>query len=405
MRVEHLWKRTSMRESIKIDGVRALYLNNLLRSMAGSMVGVFFPAYVYLWGYNIGGFGYGIKVLILSMVIERTIVFLMGMPLGKIVLRLGFKKSILISSFILASWFLLPVIFERSLALISVLSVISGIAIPIYWLARMSIFSIDGGNNNDFGKEVSIISLTDQVASILAPFVGGVLLVFGGFGLLFGTATLICILAAIPIFFIGDYKIVDGISLKRFVQSVKSKQELHLHLGFIGQGVANMVDAYFWPLYIFIFVGSFAVLGTITSITFALSSVAIYFAGKIFDRRRAMGGMEDEKEFTVATIVLAFLTMLRPITRSLLGIFSLDASYKMAYPFWSVDEDSYLFSAGKRAKSPLEFYTYRELVYSAARVVSPLLLLFFLGSGYFWWITFGLGSLGTLLTLGMQKES
>ncbi|MFZ2201770.1 MAG: hypothetical protein WAV56_00040, partial [Microgenomates group bacterium] len=63
------------------------------------------------------------------------------------------------------------------------------------------------------------------------------------------------------------------------------------------------------------------------------------------------------------------------------------------------------YSAGKRAKSVLEFFTYREVIYSLSRVVGPMILLLFVGTSYFWWIVFGLGSLGTLLTLGMQKES
>ncbi len=404
MITQHLWKRTSMREVIKIDGIRALYLNNLLRSLAGSMVGVFFPAYVYLWGFQKGGFALGIEVLVLSMVVERVIVFLLGMPLGKLVLKLGFKKSILISSVVLSIWFVLPVVFGRSLALIVILSVVSGLAIPIYWLARMSIFSIDG-SKDDFGKEVSFLSLTDQAASILAPFVGGVLLAFSGFSTLFAAATFICILSSIPIFFIRDYKITDGISIKRFIDSIRNKKEVHLHLSYIGQGIANMVDGYMWPLYIFILVGSFTVLGTITSVTFAISSVAIYFAGKIFDKKRALGGNQDEREYSVATFVLAFITILRPLSNSILGLFSMDAAYKMAYPFWSVDADSYLFSAGKRAHSPLEFFTYREVVYSLARFLSPLVLLLFIRTPYFWWMVFGLGSVGTILTLGMQKES
>jgi len=404
MILEHYWQRQAVHQVVKISGVRALYLNNLLRGMAGSMVAIFFPAYVFLWGFESGGLTFGFRVLILSLVIERGLVFLLAGPLGRLVKRIGFKMSILLSSLLLSVWFILPAIFPRSLVLIIALSVVAAILIPIYWLARLSILSLDGDKDR-YGGEVSFLALLDQASSILGPFVGGVLVAISGFGLLFGVATFVCLLSAIPIFFVGDYQIKDGISLKHFEKWAQNKKERHLHWSFIGQGLANMVDANFWPLYVYLIVGSFAVLGALTSISFALAAVAIYLAGRLFDKKRALGGVEDEKEYTLATIFLGLLTLLRPLIRSVLGLLSFDAVFRMSLPFWGVDYDAYLYTAGKRARSVLEFFTYREVLYSLSRVVGPMILLLFVGSNYFWWVVFGLGSIGTWLTLGMQKES
>ncbi|MEK7525229.1 MAG: MFS transporter [Patescibacteria group bacterium] len=404
MILEHYWQRKVVHQAVKISGVRALYLNNLLREMAGSMVAIFFPAYVFLWGFESGGLTLGFRVLILSLVIERGGVFLLAGPLGRLVNRIGFKMSILLSSLLLSVWFILPAIFDRSLVLIIALSVVAAILIPIYWLARLSILSLDGDKDR-YGGEVSFLALLDQVSSILGPFVGGVLVATSGFGLLFAVATFICLLSAIPIFFVGDYQIKNGISLSRFEKWMENKKERHLHWSFIGQGLANMVDANFWPLYVYLIVGSFTVLGALTSITFALSAVAIYLAGRVFDKKRALGGTEDEKEYSLATIFLGLLTLLRPLIRGVLGLLSFDAVFRMSLPFWGVDYDAYLYSAGKRAKSVLEFFTYREVIYSLSRVVGPMFLLLFVGTNYFWWVVFGLGSVGTWLTLGMQKES
>src|SRR3989344_5582480 len=385
MILEHYWQRRAVHQAVRISGVRALYLNNLLRGLAGSMVAIFFPAYVFLWGYENGGLAMGLRVLILSLVIERGLVFLLAGPLGRLVKRIGFKMSILLSSLLLSLWFILPAIFPRSLVLIIALSL--------------------DGDKDRYGGEVSFLALLDQASSILGPFVGGVLVATSGFGLLFGVATFVCLLSAIPIFFVGDYQIKDGISLKHFEKWTRNKKERHLHWSFIGQGLANMVDANFWPLYVYLIVGSFAVLGALTSISFALAAVAIYLAGRLFDKKRALGGVEDEKEYTLATIFLGLLTLLRPLISSVLGLLSFDAVFRMSLPFWGVDYDAYLFSAGKRARSVLEFFTYREVIYSFSRVVGPMILLLFVGSPLFWWIVFGMGSVGTWLTLGMRKES
>lgn len=404
MRLEQWWRKDVVNGLVKVSGVRAVYLNNLLRGLAGSMVGIFFPVYVYLWGFETGGLAFGLKVLILSIALERAGVLLFSMSLGKLVYMVGFKLSILLSAVTLSIWFLLPAVFPQSLWLIVVLSIISSVTIPVYWFARLSILSMDG-KKDGFGSEASMLGLIDQTSSILGPFVGGVLVATGGFGTLFGVATFFCILSAVPIFFIGDYKIRDGISLSGFEEWLLDKREHHIHISSFGQGLANFVDAYFWPLFIFVMVGSFTILGTITSVTFGLSSVAVYLAGRTFDKKRAMGGNEDEREYTKSTTLLALATFFRPLFVSVGALFASDAIFRVVSPFWGVDYDSYLYTVGKRSRSALEFYTYREIVYSAARVIGPLLLLFFVNSTYFWWVTFGMGSVGTMMTMGMRRES
>ena len=404
MRFDHWWHRKALRSAVRVSGVRAIYLNNLLRGLGYSMVGIFFPIYVFLWGFERGGLGLGLKTLLFSVALERLGVVLLAIPLGKLVYKIGFKYSILISAIATSTWFIIPSIFPRSLGVIIALALVSAIEIPIYWLARLSIMSLDG-EKDGYGAEVSLLSLIDQASSILGPFVGGILLAANGFGLLFTVSTFICMLSTIPVFFISDYRIKDGISLKGFFEWLSDKSQRHIHIASFGQGWANFVDAYFWPLFIFVIIGSFTVLGTITSITFALSSVAIFIAGKMFDKKRAMGGMEDEHEYTLATILLSLITVVRPILSSISSLFGLDAFFRIVLPFWGVGYESYLYTAGSKARSALEFFTYREIVYSAARVIGPAILLIFVGTSYFWWATFALGSIGTVATLGMQKES
>src|SRR3989344_8443292 len=206
MILEHYWQRRAVHQAVRISGVRALYLNNLLRGLAGSMVAIFFPAYVFLWGFESGGLTLGFRVLILSLVIERGLVFLLAGPLGRLVKRIGFKASILLSSLLLSVWFILPAIFPRSLVLIIALSVVAAILIPIYWLARLSILAL-GGDKDRYGGGGRFFGLLDQAASVFGPFVCGGVVATSGFGLLFGVATFVCLLSAIPIFFVGDYQI------------------------------------------------------------------------------------------------------------------------------------------------------------------------------------------------------
>src|SRR5689334_5962320 len=125
MRIESWWHEKKLRSGITVSGVRALYLNNLLRGLAGSMVTIFYPAYIYLWGFEKGGFVLGIKVLALSLIVERLGVLLLAMPVGKLICKIGFKAAIVISSVLFCGWFILPAVLPRSLVLILTLSILS----------------------------------------------------------------------------------------------------------------------------------------------------------------------------------------------------------------------------------------------------------------------------------------
>jgi len=405
MKLVHFWEK-SYRHKEGLNGIQAIYINNLMRTLAFSLGGLFSPLYIFLLGFEERGLLAGFKVLILSIVIERMAVTILALPLGKLVYRLGFKWSTLLGGILLSVYFLLPAVFPRSLTLIVIMSLISAFEILLYWLARLSLMSLDGERSR-FGHEVSFMAITSQVVSILGPFVGGYLVTRGGFSSLFAVVTGVSIISALPMLFIGDHKITDGINFKGLFEFVKSKKNLHLNLAFLGQGI-NSIDGFFWPVYFYLVVKSFELIGSITSVITALTILMVYLAGKWFDKQRASGKHEDEKSFTIATIWIAFLTFIRPLFTGLFSFVSYDLVTSLSGPFWFIPYDSYLYSAGKRSESPLAFFTYREVVYSIGRfgvVLALFFLLELIPAGLWWWTIFGLSAMGILLANRIKKES
>lgn len=406
MKLVHFWEK-SYRHREGLNGVRAIYINNLMRTLAWSLGGLFSPLYIFLLGYEQYGLVAGLKMVIFAFVIERVLVTILALPLGKLVFRLGFKWSVLLGSFLLSIYFLLPSIFPRSLALIVVMSVIAAFQILIYWIARLSLMSLDG-NKSHFGQDVGFMAITDRLVSILGPFVGGYLVTHGGFPNLFAVVTGVSIISALPMFFIRDHKIVDGISLPGFLDFFRARENRHLNSAFFGQGLHDSVDGFFWPIYFFLVLKSYELIGGVTSVITACTIVVVYLVSMRFDRQRALGGDEDEKSFSLTTVWLAFLLFVRPLFAGVMGLIGYNFIYSMSTPYWWIPYDSYLYSAGKRFSSPLAFYAYREIVYSIGRFSIPLLLFFALDlipAGLLWWVIFGLSGVGILLANGMKKES
>ena len=104
-----------------------------------------------------------------------------------------------LGKFLLSIYFLLPSIFPRSILLIVVMSVVAAFEILIYWIARLSIMSLDGEKSH-YGHDVSFLAITERLVSILGPFVGGYLVTRGGFASMFAVVTVVSIISALPIF-------------------------------------------------------------------------------------------------------------------------------------------------------------------------------------------------------------
>ncbi len=406
MKLVHFWDK-SFRHKEGVGGVGAIYVNNLLRTLAFSLGGLFSPLYIFLLGFEEKGLIYGLKVLILSIVIERIFVIILSLPMGKLVFRLGFKWSVLLGSLFLSNVFLLPVIFPRSLWLIVVMSILSAFEILLYWLARLSLMSLDGDRGH-YGHEVSFMAVTSQVVAILGPFVGGYLVTTGGFRNLFAVVAGVSIISSLPMFFVGNHKINDGISVKGLVDFVKNRKNLHLNIAFFGQGINNAIDGLFWVVYFYLIVKSFELVGSITSVITGLTILVIYLAGRQFDQQRARGKHADGRSFTIATCWIAFLTLIRPLFTGLVSFVTYDLATSLSGPYWYIPYDSYLFSAGKRAASPLAFFTYREVVYSVGRLGIAMILFFLItavSAGFLWWMIFAFSAIGILMTSGLRKES
>ena len=406
MKLVHFWDK-SYRHKEGVNGVQAIYANNLLRTLAFSLGGLFSPLYIFLLGFEEKGLVYGLRVLILSIVIERVFVILLALPLGKLVFRLGFKWSVLLGSLFLSIVFFLPAIFPRSIWLIVIMSILSAFEILFYWLARLSLMSLDGDRGH-YGHEVSFMALTSQIVSILGPFVGGYLVTTGGFRNLFAVVAGISIISSLPMFFVFNHKINDGISIRGMIDFVKSRKNLHLNIAFFGQGINNAIDGFFWVVYFYLIVKSFELVGGITSVITALTILVIYLAGRRFDRQRSQGKHADGRNFTIATCWIALLTFIRPLFTGLVSFVTYDLATSLSGPYWYIPYDSYLFSAGKRAESPLAFFTYREVVYSVGRLGIALVLFFLISivpAGLLWWVIFAFSALGILMTGGLRKES
>jgi MFS family permease len=398
----HLKEKIHEWRAREAEPLTALYWNIFLRGMGMSMLGLFTPIFIFLIGQKTGGLVQGLRLVVVYLVIQRLLLALVTVPVAKLVNRLGFRLSVLLGSSLTIFYYLLPTVFDESVWLVIAMALVTVLSIPFYWLSRHSMLALDG-TKGEWGKEMGAVQLLERGGAILAPLVGGVIAQIFGFKVLFGVGAVIIFLSSVPLFFMKHHQRDGDITIKGVFEWF-TRDKRHLFLTTVGEGLDGFVMGFFWPVFVFTAVSSFEVLGGLTSAALLLSLLATFFASKVFDKKRALGGSEDEKVYWTASWLLVLSRLARAVFGSLLGLFGVDLVGKLVSPYYWVPFGGYLYSAGKK-DGGLRFYVAREIFYSLAIVLGSVLVWFLAPFAWRWWGIFGLSAMGVLLTMGLAKES
>jgi len=398
----HLSDRLGLRAG-RVDSLGSMYWNVFLRGMGTAMMGLFVPVYIYLIGREHWGLVGGLRLVAIYLIVQRFLLFMVTIPIARLVGKLGFRLSVLLGNFLLVLYYMMPSLVGEKVWVVVVMALLTVVSIPLYWLSRHSVLAVDGKHERR-GKEVGMITLLDRGAGVLAPVVGGVVAAVFGFRVLFALGAAVVMISCVPLFYMKHHDKDGKISWSSFGQWLRDKDKRHLWRGFVGEGMDGLVTGFYWPVYVFVMIGSLEALGGLTSASMLLAMVTTYLAGKMFDRKRALGGDEDENMYRGAELVFSFLRLARAGFTGLLGLFGIDVLSKIVSAYYWVPYGAYMYSAGKK-DGGLKFYAYREMVYSLAIAVFALVLLWISLFWWRWWGIFGISALGILLTWGMAKES
>jgi len=361
----HLKETIHQWQESRAELLTPLYWNIFLRGVGMSLVGLFTPIFIFLIGKEAAGLVGGLRLVAVYLIIQRLLLVLVVVPVARMVNKLGFRLSVLLGSCLTVFYYLLPAVLDKSIWLVVGMALVTVVSIPFYWLSRHSILSLDG-TKGERGKEMGMVQLLERGGAILAPVVGGVIIQVFGFKMLFGIGVIIILLSSMPLFFMKHH-LHDGKVEWKVIKDWFKKDKRHLLLATVGEGMDGFVMGFFWSIYVFVAIDSFEALGGLTSAALLLSLLATFFASRMFDKKRALGGNEDEKSFWLASCLMAVARTMRAMFGGLLGLFGVDLLGKIISPYYWVPFGGYLYSAGKKGEG-LKFYVAREMIYSAAIV-------------------------------------
>ncbi|MFH0701657.1 MAG: MFS transporter [Candidatus Woesearchaeota archaeon] len=270
MHYHHLWWRFFPKKKLT-----QIYISAAVRYFAVSLISLFVPLYLHQ------ELGYTLNQTLWFFIIYSLALALFSPFSAKFAARFGCKHSILVSVplyllFILGLY-LLP---EGKISLYGMylIGAVLGASLSFYWMGMHAIFrkvSDCKHRGEEFGKRESI----SIVATMLGPIMGGLLIKYSGFKIVFVLAALLLFASAFFLFLSKEQHTRYHFSFRSLFYCKDWKN----YLFFISRGARAIAAGVVWPLFVFIIIKDYLSLGLIESIPAGICALLIWLIGKYSD--------------------------------------------------------------------------------------------------------------------------
>ncbi|MDP2930181.1 MAG: MFS transporter [bacterium] len=373
-----------------LPGLWGLFSSTFLLQSSMSMIGIFIPIYIFKATNSLAW-------TFLFYVVYHFTNLAFALPSARLIAKFGSDRAA-IASTILRIAVLILLIWGQDKPLFFLISaVIWGISIPLYWLPyHLTVIGISDGQR--FGQTAAKLAVVDKIGCIAGPIIGGLIIQAFGFETVYHLAIILLLATGIPLLFDKyEFKYPD-ISFTILKKNLFDSKMKRFYAALVGNGFVSQIYDAIWPLYVFLTIGSFKFLGTITSIGIFASFILLIAAGKIADRKG-----NKILPFSAAANMLNLAS--RTLFSSGTALFIIDLLYQLVSVFVWIPLERFSYQNAINTKK-LEFFLSREIFIHAGSLVAGLILFFAFGiMRTEWSLGFILGAAGFILIgqLGLSR--
>jgi hypothetical protein len=379
-----------------IDSTHAFYINGLLRALFVALTSIFVPLFIY-------SLKSSLMLVVLYYVIERLIVVFIVFPLSKLIEKIGFRRSIALSVIFLMGYTICLYLAKSNFLWIWIAAICGGIQIPTYWISRDSALSQDIEGKR-MGKKLGYLMVLENIASLLGPFAGGLIVMFAGYPTLFLMGLTILFLSVIPLWGMPSHSHKNGVSVSGFWYFLTNGRYLHQAVANFGSAMNDYGNAVIWPLLIFLQGIKEAKLGAVYSGVAVAAILMQYFTGPWFDKLRAKKGYADEGVYGFVSVGVAMAWVGRFFVSGIYQIASLDISRQLFSAIHGNFYADYMHLGGKRMGS-IAYWVYMEIIYSLGAITVFGVMAVGIYFGIWKELVMGTIALWSLATIVMARES
>lgn len=289
--------------------VRELYLSRAILDLATATVMLFEPIYLYKLGFSLAQIMYFFLAIYL--------LYFIFLPLGaKFAKRFGFEHSIFLSSPMQIAYYASLFLMTYSLYFVIPAVIFYTLQKTFYWPGYHANFA-HYGLAEEQGREVSNITVIISLVYIAGPFLGGALINWFGFPVLFIVASVLILVSNLPLMLTPEKFEPSDFSYKDSLKRLFRKEHRRKFFSYLGFG-EELIVLVLWPIFIYTIVKSEFSVGYIIAGATLFTSIIVLYVGKLIDKKGKHGVLR------FSSIIYSLSWFLRILTSGAFGIFLVD---------------------------------------------------------------------------------
>jgi YQGE family putative transporter len=344
---------------LRLHGLWGVYLGDLFRRLATSLIGLYIPIYIFKETGNLANIAF-------YYFIYAFIGFISNYPGALLVRKIGVDWSVALGTFF-RGLFILFLIFASNNKIFFWLSAFFfGLCQPFDWLPYYYAIARVSFIKRVYGRIASLSTLVAKLSGILGPIIGGIIITNLGFLWLYVIAACVLIFAAVIPFF-DDFEkkgmYVNGKELIKSIRDPGFAKHFFAYTLEMFDLIANMI---LWPVFLLMAVGTVEKSGLLQTASLLLGMVITYFTGRFVDKGNI-------KMMRLGSMLQAIGWWGRYLLRSSFGLFVANTSYSIGITLIWMPHRALLYARSSQRKT-MEFWLLHELTCYA--IISVICLFF-----------------------------
>jgi hypothetical protein len=345
------------------DELQEIYTNQVVQTLAMSLIGIFIPIYLLEIGFSTYMVFNYYAVFSVSIIAFSFIT-------ARISTRIGLKHAILVSTFpLIIQYVLLEVLGHyKNLAIFYTIPILQGLWSSLYWLSLHSEF-VKNSHKIHEGSEIGNLIAFPKIAATLGPFFGAVMLKSMGFDVLFVLVIFLIMFSVIPLFFTSDSK-------RRFHFRMKDRMLLlgnRVHFYLLAEGMYLLTEVIVWPVFVYLTFRDLMPIGILATVSSAGIILFTFVAGKLANK-----GVNKRKLIKVGGVVYGTSLIFRPFVSQLYEVYILSFLGGIASTMILVSVYA-RFCDEARSRNIIAANIARHFWLSAGKLIPLFLVLYFFG--------------------------
>lgn len=336
-----------------------------IRYLALGMVLIFEPIYLYLY------FEKSLPSTLLFFGVIHGLYAILVVYGGKIMAKVGLKHSMLFSHFFFFGYYLCLFFLYRSFLFIPLAIILKVLGMTLFWPAFHTDFARFSEKDHR-GMEVGKMNIAMLVPVVVSPIIGGWILTAFNYPVLFMVVLIILFASAIPLFLSKEIHEIYTDSYKKAWSRILKKGNRKTSLAFAFNGMEVAMNAYLWPIFMFILAIQYSVMGGITSFALGFSALFTLYMGKMTDT------INRPRLLNIGSFLTSVAWIIKYFVVTPFGAFLSHTLYRISRTTAGIPFQTLFYEkAALKGEETDEFIIYREIIINISRFFLFLVLAIF----------------------------